>query len=163
MYLIITQSELEHIYGGECLSTFLMQDQEELKKALYAQGMDTSKPIEIQEGLTSRDRFGKLSTGKRYVGFYRTDPDFIQSGYAPLEALYYASDSETRKILKEMNRSKDGSCPFEAIDKDELRVFLDEYTPIYDEDMLIELKKAKVQELKEKGYYEKTENTNKDG
>lgn len=59
---------------------------EKLKQILNDFGMDTSRPIYVQGPFQHRNKLNKLVTCFRYYGDERLDSDWINSGYASLEA-----------------------------------------------------------------------------
>jgi len=85
---------------------------------LFQLGMDTSKNIEVQEGLTHRNRLNEIVLCARFVGQERIDYTWLTSGYASQEAKDKASGS---KMLEDLYRAKnltqDRQLALEAKDK----------------------------------------------
>lgn len=62
------------------------KNKKEFDEMLYQLGMDMQAPIERQETIQHKNRLGKVVICDRYVGYERTDSEWINSGYASTEA-----------------------------------------------------------------------------
>jgi hypothetical protein len=87
----ISLSELQTI-DRKYTEEWVDNSEQELKQVLYGLGMEVSQNYERQV-VEHRNRFGNLITGSRFVGNSRTDPEWINSGYASEEAIAKASGS----------------------------------------------------------------------
>lgn len=74
-----------------------------LLNILYDLGIDTNDYIELQAPVQHRNRMNKIVTCGRYFGTERTDPEWLNSGFASKEAIDKASGS---KLLEELYRAK---------------------------------------------------------
>lgn len=113
---IVSESELAKVIPNfscriesECPTVF--------KTILYGMGIDTSRAIERQDGLLHRNRLNEIVMCSRYVGFERTDEEWITSGYASQTAKDKASGS---RLLEDLYRVKglteDAQAKLEAKD-----------------------------------------------
>ena len=85
---------------------------------LFQLGMDVTKPMEIQLGLTHRNRLNKIVLCARFVGQERLDYHWLTSGYASQEAKDKASGSKMLEDLKKKkNLTQDRQLALEAKDK----------------------------------------------
>lgn len=113
---IISESEICKVLPD--YSYELEQDQERFLNLLHNLGMDVTKNYQRQDGLQHRNRFNEIVVCSRWIGQERTDPLWINSGYASKEAIDKASGS---KILEDLYRSKylteDTQALLEARDK----------------------------------------------
>ena len=76
---------------------------EEFLDILHQFGMDVTQGIETQENLQHRNRAGNIVQCDRYVGYERTDREWITSGFASQEA----KDKQlNNKILNDLYRRK---------------------------------------------------------
>ncbi len=62
------------------------ENKKEFDEMLYQLGMDMQAPIERQETVQHKNRLGKVVITDRWVGYERTDREWINSGYASREA-----------------------------------------------------------------------------
>ena len=70
---------------------------------LFNFGMDLTQPIEKQTDIQHKNRMNKVVICDRYIGYERTDKDWINSGYASKEAKDKASGS---KLLADLYKHK---------------------------------------------------------
>lgn len=73
------------------------------KAILHGMGIDTTRAIERQDGLKHRNRLNEIVICSRYVGYERTDSEWINSGYASQTAKDKASGS---RLLEDLYRAK---------------------------------------------------------
>lgn len=99
---IVSESEISTIMPEFNLQ-YAKDNPEELLKILHGLGFDTKREIELQEGLTHRNRFGAVITCARWVASERTDPEWLASGFASQEAKDRAHGS---KLLNDLYRIK---------------------------------------------------------
>lgn len=99
---IVSESEISTVMPEFNLQ-YAKENPEELLKILHGLGFDTKREIELQEGLTHRNRFGAVITCARWVGDQRIDPAWLSSGYATQEAKDKANGS---KLLNDLYRIK---------------------------------------------------------
>lgn len=71
---------------------FIESHKEEFNQMLYDLGMDIRYPYETQD-CTHRNRFNNVITCQRFVGNERTDKEWLDSGYASVEAKDKALDN----------------------------------------------------------------------
>ncbi len=99
---IISESELAKV-----LPNYGKHYEEEMptmfKQILHSLGMDTTLPIERQDGLWHRNRLNEVVLCSRYVGHERLDLEWITSGYASTSAKDKASGC---KLIEDMYRAK---------------------------------------------------------
>lgn len=70
---------------------------------LHGMGIDTSRTVERQDGLTHRNRLNEIVICSRYVGYERIDSEWIESGYASQAARDKASGS---RLLEDLYRAR---------------------------------------------------------
>lgn len=78
-------------------------NKKEFDQILYEFGMDTTQQIERQENIQHVNRMNKVVVCDRWVGYERTDKEWINSGYASKAAKDKASNN---KLLEDLYRSK---------------------------------------------------------
>ena len=81
----------------------MLEDNKKLNDVLFSLGMDVLKPIEYQETIQHRNRFGEIVICDRWVGDERIDEDWIKSGYASQEAI---DKSKGNNLLNDLYRMK---------------------------------------------------------
>lgn len=110
MYKIISESELK-----KALDNYeeVRNDPTQFLEILYKVGIDTSKPIEIQENLPHRNAFKEIVTCPRFVGVERTDVEWQDSGNISMASLIACSDPETQKDIAKMSRTITSLNPYE--------------------------------------------------
>lgn len=74
---------------------------EEFNKILYSLGMDTEIPYDWQRNIPHRNRLNEVVRCDRIVGNERLDKDWINSGYASIEA---KDKSLKSKLLTDLYR-----------------------------------------------------------
>ena len=81
----ISLSELQTV--NPCIDEdFIERNPDEFKEILYSLGADCyNYPIE-QQDVTHRNRFGNITSGKRWVCNERIDSEWCSSGFASIEA-----------------------------------------------------------------------------
>jgi len=99
---IVSESELAKVIPNfscriesECPTVF--------KTILYGMGIDTTRAVERQDNLMHRNRLNEVVMCSRYVGFERTDEEWITSGYASQTAKDKASGSQ---LLEDLYRAR---------------------------------------------------------
>lgn len=70
---------------------------------LYGLGMDTTAPIERQETIQHKNRCNEIVVCDRWVGYERTDSEWIVSGYASQEAKDKAMNN---RLIEDLYRRK---------------------------------------------------------
>lgn len=95
-YSIVSESELYAIFN----STYT---DENLPERLYLLGMDITKPYELQQGLTHRNRMNQVVKCNRWLGTERLDIEWLTSGYASAAA---KDKAFAGKIVEDLYRSK---------------------------------------------------------
>ena len=70
---------------------------------LFALGCDINEPIVTQEDVQHRNLFNETVTCNRYVCHERVDKEWVESGYASIEAV---DKSKNCKILTDLYRLK---------------------------------------------------------
>ena len=70
---------------------------------LYELGIDTKKFVDKQENIYHRNRFNKVVLNDRYLGYERTDKEWLESGHASIEAKDSAVSS---KLLEDLYKRK---------------------------------------------------------
>lgn len=99
---IVSESELAKV-----IPDFSSRIEEEsptvFKTILHGMGIDTSRAIERQDGLQHRNRLNEIVICSRYVGYERTDDEWINSGYASQTARDKASGS---RLLEDLYRAR---------------------------------------------------------
>lgn len=102
--IIYTDNELRRVIP-EWDEKLLNTSKGDCKAVLWSLGCDVrSFGIEVQVGLTTRNRFGEIDTSKRYVMYERVDTQWKQSGYASHEACLYDEDDNLVEILGRMGK-----------------------------------------------------------
>lgn len=81
---------------------FIENNKEVFDKMLFDLGIDMNYPYETQV-VTHRNRFNNLITCPRYVGNERTDPEWINSTYASVEAI---DKSKNSRLLTDCYRMR---------------------------------------------------------
>lgn len=79
------------------------ENKEEFNDILHNFGMDMKLPIELQSEVQHINRMKKVIICDRWVGYERTDFEWIHSGYASREAKDKASGS---KLLEDIYRAR---------------------------------------------------------
>ena len=74
------------------------------KELLFKHGADTSQEVECVTDTHRMRTSNKAYTGRRWVFVERTDPQWIRSGLATIEAYMASSDSEVQKDMANMSR-----------------------------------------------------------
>ena len=97
-YCIVSESEIAAGYPDY---SNMWDDTRRLKKVLFDLGIDITRPVEIQDNLTHRNRLNQVVTCRRYVGHERQDTVWITSGHASRFAIDKFSKS---KILEDIYR-----------------------------------------------------------
>lgn len=114
---IVSESEIARAFP-EYDYTWKEQKPTLFNLILFQLGMDITKSIEVQEGLTHRNRLNQIVLCARFVGQERIDYTWLTSGYASQEAKDKASGS---KMLEDLYRAKnltqDRQLALEAKDK----------------------------------------------
>jgi len=95
----VSLSELQTI-DRKFTETWADNSEQELMDVLHGLGMDINRSVERQV-VEHRNRFGNLITGSRFVGNSRTDPEWINSGYASQEAI---DKSLNNKMVNDLYR-----------------------------------------------------------
>lgn len=99
---VISASELAKV-----MPNFTYQWAEEnphkFQDILFGLGMDISLPIEVQETIQHRNRFDEIVICDRWVGTERVDKEWVESGYASVEARDRALNN---KLLNDLYRRK---------------------------------------------------------
>lgn len=67
------------------------ENRDKFLDVLHNFGMDTKQAIEVQSEVQHRNRMGGIVICDRWVGYERTDKEWIDSGYASREAKDKAS------------------------------------------------------------------------
>jgi hypothetical protein len=75
----------------------------EFKDLLHGFGMDLNQPIELQSEIQHKNRMHQIVVCDRWVGYERTDKEWIESGYASREAKDKASNN---RLLNDLYRMK---------------------------------------------------------
>lgn len=96
--ICVSASELAKVIPN---FTYDMLEGKQLNDILGSLGMDTSMPIEHQETVQHRNRFGEIVMCDRWVGFELTTPEWINSGYASQEAI---DKSKCNSLLDDLYR-----------------------------------------------------------
>lgn len=73
-------------------------DESVVGEILYKYGMDTSKPYELSESKHHRTIQGTVEFCPRYEGEERTDPTWVKSPYATMEAIIESSGDPTLRF-----------------------------------------------------------------
>lgn len=76
---------------------------ERFHSILHNLGMDMEIPYDWQRNIQHRNRFNEIVTCDRIVGNSRTDKEWVESGYASLEAI---DKSKKSKLLTDLYRMK---------------------------------------------------------
>lgn len=76
---------------------------EEFNKILYSLGMDIEIPYDWQRNIPHRNRLNEVVRCDRIVGNERLDKDWINSGYASIEA---KDKSRSNRLLVDLYRMK---------------------------------------------------------
>lgn len=100
----ISLSEIAKVLP-EITYEWIESNQEEFMKILHDLGCDVSNPstIEIQTDLTHRNFFNEIVVCTRYVCNERTDPEWVNSGYASRAAI---DKSKNSALLIDLYRLK---------------------------------------------------------
>lgn len=99
---IVSESEIFKLYSDYDAS-LENKDPEKLKSILFEFGLDIKEPIERQDGLQHRNRFGEVVICSRWVGQSRVDEEWLKSGMASQEAKDKAAGS---RMLDDLYRQK---------------------------------------------------------
>ena len=99
---IISESEIAKVLPTYS-KDYEIDDPVGFKQMLWELGMDTSRPVERQDGLWHRNRLNEVVLCSRYVGHERLDKDWINSGYASTEAKDKHSGS---RMLEDIYRAR---------------------------------------------------------
>lgn len=99
--VVISASEIAKVIPN--FNYELFSSNNALNDALFNLGMDVTKPIEVQETIQHRNRFGEMVMCDRWVGDERTDATWIKSGYASNEAI---DKSKGNSLLNDLYRMK---------------------------------------------------------
>jgi hypothetical protein len=104
-YVIFSASELVKHYKD--WHTGLLETQRADVNTLFRNlGGDTSRGIEVQEGLQHRNKFNEVVTCDRYVMLERTDKAWITSEWCSFDNKMENSDPEVVKDIVKMKRGK---------------------------------------------------------
>lgn len=98
---IISLSEL-YQNNSKYTEKYFQENPNEISDILWQLGIDTKEYYEAQFN-EHRNTFGKIYTGSRWVGAERTDLQWVNSGYASLEAKDRATGN---KLLDDIYRAK---------------------------------------------------------
>jgi len=79
------------------------ENKKEFDEMLYQLGMDMQAPIERQETVQHKNRLEQVVICDRWVGYERTDMEWINSGYASREAKDKATGN---KLLEDLYKAK---------------------------------------------------------
>lgn len=99
---IVSESELAKVIPNFSAS-IEEQSPTVFKTILHGMGIDTTRPVERQDGLKHRNRLNEVVICSRYVGYERTDDEWINSGYASQTAKDKASGS---RLLEDLYRAR---------------------------------------------------------
>jgi hypothetical protein len=99
---IISESEIAKVMPTYS-KDFEVDNPVAFKQMLWELGMDTSRPVERQDGLTHRNRLNEIVLCSRYVGHERLDFEWLSSGYASVAA---KDKSSGCRILEDMYRAR---------------------------------------------------------
>lgn len=102
-YYSVSLSDL--ITTKEWMNAEAEDDQLAKEFILHQCGLDVHHPDGYEEEyVTHRNWQKQVVTCIRYTGVERTDPEYLQSGMATMEAHMAAADVETRKDMAQMSR-----------------------------------------------------------
>jgi hypothetical protein len=96
--VIISDSEIAKVLP-DWHYEFPLTNPEEFSKMLWELGINTTQPVEKQEGFLHRNRFNETVLCNRWVGYERLDKEWIDSGYASRDARNEASQSRMLKDI----------------------------------------------------------------
>lgn len=99
---IVSASEIAMVVP-EFTYDMIENDRNRFADILHQFGMDLKQPVELQENLVHRNRANKIVQCDRYVGYERTDPEWIESGHASKEA---RDKSLNNKLINDLYRKK---------------------------------------------------------
>jgi hypothetical protein len=97
----VSLSELQ-TFDNKYTEEWATDNPEELESVLYKMGLNPSMPYERQLK-THRNRFNAVITCSRFMGYERTDEEWINSGYASEEA---KDKVKNNKLLNDLYRFK---------------------------------------------------------
>jgi hypothetical protein len=101
----ISFSEIQMV-KPECTHEWAMQsdaNNKVFRQYLYDLGLDINQPFEYQTDIEHRNRFNQVVLGARVVGLQRQDQEWIESGYASIEAI---DKSKGNRLLNDLYRQK---------------------------------------------------------
>ena len=99
---IVSESELAaYIKDYDC--SIETNNPEVFREILQGMGIDTTRQVERQDGLQHRNRLNQVVICSRWVGYERTDAEWITSGYASQTAKDKASGS---RLLEDLYRAR---------------------------------------------------------
>lgn len=92
---VFTLNELQRLvpsFRTAAVTSENIKVKEAVFKLFYQLGCDCTSGIEIQEGCTSKNKFGELDGSPRFIVAERTDLDWLTSKHASTAAKQYTSD-----------------------------------------------------------------------
>lgn len=104
-YVVVSLSELRKLPRWD--ETIIERDYKAFMKILFSLGLDVKRGVEVQEGLEHRNKLNEIVTCTRFVGFERTDKEWLQSGFASTDVLYAVSDAEVQKEMRRLSKRMD--------------------------------------------------------
>lgn len=96
----ISLSEIAKVMP-EITYDWIDKNNDKFEKILHGLGLDTTQPMYEQQDIPHRNRFNEVVVCTRWVGYERTDREWLTSGYASQEAKDKAKGS---KLLIDLYR-----------------------------------------------------------
>ena len=108
--LYVSESEL-FLADKDYNSNWIDTDKDKLYNLLHSLGLDVKRDLEFQGITQHRNRLNKVVTCGRWLGFERTDKQWINSGYASRAAKIAGSGckllgSELEKAVRDFQNDK---------------------------------------------------------
>ncbi len=100
--LVVSESEIATIEPW-FTAEWAKENPDKFNQMLHGLGFDINSEIEVQEGLTHRNRFNSVITCTRWVGNERIDKEWLKSGHASQAAKDKACGS---RLLEDLYRKK---------------------------------------------------------
>lgn len=99
-FIIISESEIAQVVPNYT-HDWPVNNPDLFFSLLWEAGVDTRYEIEVQDGLTHRNRMNQIVKCRRWACYERIDSEWINSGNASREAKHKASGN---RLLRDLNR-----------------------------------------------------------
>lgn len=100
--LCFTLNELQKLVPNFRKEALDLKDeviQEKIRKMFWNLGADSTKKIEIQDGVLSRNRFGEEDNSTRFILHERLDKEYVLGKYASDYAKTYVDNKDYEMVI----------------------------------------------------------------